>query len=161
MAFRPRVMTERDFLSRSRHLAPGPTAKVPDNIMTRLVTYIPTEVVGGYVTGSGLVNGLVDQHKGFLGMLPIGWFWLVFCVFLVLSVVYTFLATRDDGKPQWYQTAVAPLAFSAWAFALGGPFKIWLGDDYNSAGAAVLLFLVTTMIPVADKIVDTLTKPKQ
>jgi hypothetical protein len=118
--------------------------------MGRIVKYIPGEVIGLYVTLSGILEGSVQAGGGLGGGLAT-WYWIGFAVFLALSPLWMWLSTARAGKPtQWYQVVVTPLAFSAWAFALGGPFRATF--QYNPAVGSVVLLLVTAAIGLFDEV---------
>jgi hypothetical protein len=156
---RPRVLTYR-FDPPARILAKT-EAPPEDNAMDRIVKYIPGEVVGSYVSLSGLIMGLPPSAH-FLGLRQITWYWIGFGVMFVLSPIWMYLSTDRPGKaPQWYQVIITPVAFFFWAFALGGPFKMALGDfsdtpagSWSSVGASILLTIATIFFGLFDLWLD-------
>src|SRR5262249_47969707 len=122
---RPRV--DSDWVDGPTQTTLAATTRGEDqNLMGRIVKYIPGEVVGLYVALSGIMEGQVMSGRGF-GLTLEEWYWLGFWVFLGLSPFWMLLSTARAGKPtQWYQVAVTPFAFFFWALALGGPFKLTL-----------------------------------
>jgi hypothetical protein len=150
--FRPRVITERELRARETpFVAASPSS---DDFGSRLIKYIPAEIVGAYVFIAGLIQGLLTEEKSFLSLRGITWLWISVCVFFILSPIYMYNASRTKSEPpQWFQVCCAPIAFLAWAFALGGPFESAM-SDYNAAGGSIVLVLVSTAIPALDKLID-------
>jgi len=147
---RPRVITERSLRS-GRSLLSEPSS---DAFMERLVKYIPSEIIGGYIVVSGFIEGLITSDKTFLHLDAVSWLWFVMVTFSILTFVYMLFAPRADGESvQWFQALTAPVAFLAWSFALGGPFEKTL-SDYDKAGAAFLLVIVSLIIPAVDLAID-------
>jgi len=108
-----------------------------DNYITRVVKYIPAEVVALYLTLQGLL-GAANQAEGVAA-------WCVLGGCLVGCVLYL---RRLSGVKHWSQITVSGLGFLAWAFALGGPFKTfsWYLPVY---GACVVAFF-TFLVPLVD-----------
>lgn len=155
---RPRVITERSL--RSGKMPLTDTEATPDQFTDRLVKYIPSEVVGGYVIVSGFIEGLTTKNTTFMHLGPTAWLWIVMVTFCVLAFIYMLFAPKSKGEPlPWFQAFSAPVAFLTWSFALGGPFEKSL-SDYNKAGAAFLLIIVSLIIPALDLAVDYFTRPK-
>lgn len=149
---RPRVITQRELEARETPFLATPPSS--DDFGSRLIKYIPAEIVGAYVVVAGLIQGLLTDKKTFLSLEPIMWLWISLSVFFVLSPVYMYNASRDRSEPpQWFQVWSAPVAFLSWAFALGGPFESTM-KDYNAAGGSIVLVLVSTAIPALDKLFD-------
>jgi hypothetical protein len=153
---RPRVITERA-LKETRETPFVATPPPADDFGSRLIKYIPAEIVGAYVVVAGLIQGLLTDGKSFLGLTAITWLWISVGVFFLLSPIYMYNASRERNEPpQWFQVWSAPVAFLAWAFALGGPFE-FVVTDYNAAGGSIVLVLVSTAIPALDKLIDRLS----
>lgn len=168
MAIRPRVITAREFLStpaaRESFFTESTAPPQADGYFSRLTAYIPSEIVGAYVFIAGLIKGgLMDaakegapaiHPKTFLGFSGISLLWASVIALTVISPFYMYLASNEKKRtPQWFQVCSSPFAFLTWAFALGGPFEIAV-KDYNSAGSAVLLVIVSLVIPGLDKLLD-------
>jgi len=65
-------------------------------------------------------------------------------------------AATWSARVQWFQVISSPFAFTAWAFAIGGPFaslSIW----EPQLGSLVLL-LASIVITAVDKFIDYLSK---
>ena len=154
--FRPRVITERELRARESPFVAAPPSS--DDFGSRLIKYIPAEIVGAYVVvWEGRIQGLITEEKSFLSLRGITWLWISVCVFLILAPIYMYNASRTKSeRPQWFQVWCAPIAFLAWAFALGGPFESAM-SDYNAAGGLIVLVLVSTAIPALDELIDRIT----
>ena len=108
-----------------------------DDYRTRLLTYIPADVVAAWVFLDRILH--VD---------PIGaptLHWIVFGVVLVLTPLWTWYATETPAFPV-SRVLTSTVAFAVWVFALGGPF-VRLGW-YTPMLAAVLLVLYTLAAPL-------------
>lgn len=141
-SLRPRVYTKAD-------AAADPTVE-PDGFLKKIVKYIPTEIVAAYVA-------LADALKPTAAVSPepadYSWLWGVFWILLVLTLPYTWFFTQETGKPKpIFQTIVAPIAFTAWVFALGGPFTEIKAEIGQPAIGTVALVLVLLMIPLVERI---------
>src|SRR5262249_29236545 len=99
--------------------APAPADSQPqgDSYLTRLIKYIPAEIIAIYVIVEGFVKG--GQLK-----VDTGQHWLIFAGFVIATPIYTFFATRQKGaSTATGQIIISIFSFAAWAFALGGPFE--------------------------------------
>ena len=134
---RPRVVTAQD-------AAADPSVS-EDSFFAKVVKYIPAEIVAGYVAAEGALEQAQDS-------VPLeSLLWIVSGVLLVLTPIWTYFATQQPGKPgPVFQAVVAPIAFAAWVFALGGPFafRAWYQPVYGT----LIIILVTIAIPLAEKI---------
>lgn len=111
--------------------ADGPGPLVPDPYLTRLLKYIPTEVVGAY-----LAIGAILRSAGPAFPLPHASTWL-FGVFLVATPLYLFRVAHVT-RPR--QLVISTLAFAAWALAMPGPFENLAGQP--ALGAALVVLFV-------------------
>jgi hypothetical protein len=119
--------------------APGPARlsvqAAFDDTITRLVKYIPAEVISGYTLLSGIVSGVAPTNSPLKSLAG----WAVFVVFTGLTPLYLWKVGQPSGA-QWWQLPISTVSFVLWAYALGGPFatvKIF-GFEYESWFAAVL-----------------------
>jgi hypothetical protein len=109
-----------------------------EGYLGRLAKYIPAEIIGLYLTTSGVIPNRAD---GTTRWLPI---WIVFVLNALLVPVFFYFATSSDKKtPLWPQIILASIAFPVWVFAIGGPFRYF--DWYQSWIAALLLSFVTVV----------------
>lgn len=88
----------------------------PDDYASRIVKYIPADVVALYIGLVGLVPADYENRQTTL--------WAVFAVGVIVTPIYLLRVTKDPvtKKPLIPQVFIGTLAFAIWAFALGGPF---------------------------------------
>ncbi|WP_008310073.1 hypothetical protein [Leptolyngbya sp. PCC 6406] len=117
-----------------------PEAQV-DGYFDRLLKYIPADVVGLWLTGSGLIRSQAADTS------RVGLLWLLFIVGLVFSFFWTRKQTRAAGQPTpWRQIGLSCLSFFVWVFAIGGPFAEY--SLYEPLYGSLLLLIYTTAIPL-------------
>lgn len=110
-----------------------------DDYASKLLKYIPAEIVAGFVAIDGIIKSVTD--------VPAAVGWIVFLVLLVLTPFYIWRVTTEADKSLAVaQIAVSTIAFFVWVFAVGGPFSSlgWYMPLYG----AVLLVLYTLTVPV-------------
>ena len=123
--------------------APPPDSKVTDSYAEKLVKFIPADILAAYVAISG-ITASNDQ--------PLWLSWGVFGVLLALTPLYVCLVKTDPPGIAWSKTfhwVAACLAFTSWAFAMGGPFAATF-DWYQPYLGSVVLILTTLIIPVME-----------
>lgn len=111
------------------------TAPAPDTYTSRLLKYIPSEVIAVYLTLTALLRASAAPDR----MLE----WLVFAFGVVVTPLYLWRVQRV-WKP--LQLVLSTVAFVVWAFALGGPFLslTW----YTAVYGGLLLTAYTFLIPI-------------
>jgi len=114
------------------------TAAAPDDYLSRLIKYIPAEVVAVYLAMQAIVSSATDAP---------GWLiWAVFGGLLVLTPLYLRRVARVD---KWVQISLSALAFVVWVFALpDGPFTSF--DWYNPVYPALALIFATFVFPIIE-----------
>jgi hypothetical protein len=123
---------------------PPPDSKVTDSYFEKLVKYIPADIVAGYVAIAGILN----EHNND----PLWVTWAVFGTLLALTPLYVcYLKTDPPGLTvnKTFHWVTACVAFTAWVFALGGPFAAsfaWYRPYFGS----IVLILTTLIIPVME-----------
>lgn len=107
-----------------------------DEYTSRLLKFIPAEVVAVYLALDGVVKAAASQ-------LPHKTLWVVFLVLLIATPLYLWRVAKVTKKAQ---LVVSTVSFAVWVFTLGGPFAglSW----YQPAYGAMLLPLYTFLIPV-------------
>jgi hypothetical protein len=112
-----------------------------DGYFDRLLKYIPADVVGLWLTGSGLVQSQADNQT------RIGLLWMLFVVGLVFSFFWTRKQTAEAKKPiAWQQILLSCGSFFVWVFAIGGPFAEL--PLYKPLYGSLLLLIYTSFIPL-------------
>lgn len=114
--------------------APSPTE---DDYKSRLLKYIPAEIIAVYLTMDGVVKSAAAQ----LSVAQIEW--VIFVILLVATPLYLW---RIAGVTKIVQLCVSTISFAVWVFTLGGPFAFttW----YHPAFGALLLPLYTFLLPI-------------
>ncbi len=119
-------------------LTEGPEPpKVPDDYKTRLLKYIPGEVVALYIFLEGIVKSAAD--------VPHAIYWVIFCVGALGTYLYLLRVAKVEKQ---VQLIISVVAFCVWAFALGGPFAqlAW----YKPVYGALLLPIYTFFVPMIE-----------
>ena len=102
-------------------------AAVPDDYLGRLVKYIPAEIVGLYLT----LTGIVPKTPSNIDLKVL---WCIFGACAVLTPLYLYFSTRHptDGRgPLLIQIILGTVAFPCWALAIGG--NMWSGFGWYKA----------------------------
>jgi len=117
------------------------TEKKVDGYFDRVLKYIPADVIGLWLTGSGLIQGQTDPGS------RVGLLWLLFVSGLVFSFFWTRKQTVEPGRAiAWQQIFLSCGAFVVWVFAIGGPFAEL--SFYKPLYGSLLLLVYTTAIPL-------------
>jgi hypothetical protein len=127
-----------------------PTVNKDDHYFGKIIKYIPTEVVAGYVTLSGFVKVLHPPHSQFT------WFCILSIGLLVLTPLY-FLVSTSASINSYRHAVAGTIAFAVWVFATGGPFQASCGNPndcwYSPAIGSIVLGLVCLTLPFIERIV--------
>ena len=118
-------------------------AQTRDDYLGRLVKYIPTEIVGGYVATLGFVPPPARNKSAGVVM------WLVFAGGWIVTPLFLGFAAWEPkaGKGTlWIQVLLGSVAFPVWALALGGPFATLSWYDENRYICSIVLVFVTAII---------------
>lgn len=118
----------------TRYQSPNGAKNSVDSYFDRIIKYIPSDIVGGWVAVTGLINsGGQDIPKDIL-------LWVGFVAGIILTALWTHKQTSvPNKKPAITQTLVAIISFIVWVFALGGPFAN-LAFYRSLYGALLLIF---------------------
>jgi len=111
--------------------------KTGDDYLTRLMKYIPAELIALYLT----MNSMVEPKTNWTA------YWITFVIVFGLVPIFYWRTTKMKGKPTlWSQILLSSIAFPLWVFAIGGPFREfdkWYDGHQWIAGWSVALFTVT------------------
>ena len=133
------ILTQRDIdaLAGARGSSPAPT---PDDYGSRILKYIPAEVVTVYIAVQGIITA-ADPAGPNATIL-----WIAFGILLALTPVYLWRITHVTKAPQ---LVIATVAFAVWVFALGGPFAFlpWYQAVYGAVLLPLFTFIVGIIIP--------------
>lgn len=102
--------------------------KNEDQYLDRVAKYVPTEVVGGYVSLDGILSaqpaaasGAIPTLGGALGATLGSVSGAIFLFCLVAAPLYIYVVARRTGAAVWRaQALIAALAFIVWAYAIKG-----------------------------------------
>ena len=139
--------------------AQGATQSQGDSYLTRLVKYIPSEIIAVYVLVEGFIGTNLPNSTTSNGQFKLDHQtqFLVFAAFLIATPIYTAIATSKKGLPPAVaQIIISIVSFAAWAFALGGPFTTL--TNYASQGPGLSAIVLPVVVLVAGFVVP---KPQQ
>lgn len=151
-----------------------PQIKADDNYLTRIIKYIPAEIITVYTAIVGLFvenkelisNGIKStQLVAPNNMLMTYYFTLLFII--VVTPVWTYLSVYDNPnvpepptktKRAIFHSCIATVSFIVWIYAVGDRMFIALLNSwsysYNSKFASVMLILFTVLIvPLLEKLI--------
>lgn len=121
-------------------------------LLGRLISYIPADIVGGYVVVIGFIPTTSKSNTAQ---------WIIAAVFLVLTaviVIATYMSKvtgmdRRPGRWPWYRVVGSLVAFGTWVFALPaspfesiGGYALWL----RPLLMVVVTILLTCFAPFLD-----------
>lgn len=110
-----------------------------DDYFSRLLKYIPSEIIMAYISVEGVLRSAYDGKAVPTEML----LWYVAGVLLVLTPLWMW---RVMGVKRFSQLLLSTLSFAVWLFAMGGPFRAL--DWYEPALGGVALPLYTLLVPI-------------
>ena len=128
------IITEKDVEDARLESTATAGPNKPDDYLTRLLKYIPAEMVALWVTTYGIAS--VDIPFEIIT-------WLIFIAILVLTPLYLWRLQKVNNK---LQLGLSTVSFAVWVFALGGPFALY--SWYNTVYGALLLPFITILIPI-------------
>jgi hypothetical protein len=119
--------------------APAPDTSL-NTYLDKLMKFIPADVVGLYLVGSGIIP---DSQRGYLLV------WGLFCLAAVVAERAYYTRDTSSSKPvQWGTVVVSTVAFVIWIYSLGGPFKAYLGNAYQPFVGSLLVLGWTFVVPM-------------
>jgi hypothetical protein len=123
---------------------PPPDTKTTDSYFEKLIKYIPSDIVGAYVAIAGILSTNSNE--------PLWLTWAVFGALFTLTPLYVcYIKTDPPGfmTSKIFHWVTSCVAFTAWVFALGGPFAATF-TWYKPYLGSICLILVTLIIPVIE-----------
>lgn len=117
----------------------GVTVPSEDDYLTKLVKYVPLEVLGAYLLMQGVVTSNVSKKHDlaiWLGVLLVG--------FLVITIIYDRMVLNVVRKAQ---IAISVIGLAVYVFSLGGWFATttWYQQWYASIALPLFGLLVAIM----------------
>ncbi|WP_022668023.1 adenylylsulfate reductase subunit beta [Desulfospira joergensenii] len=107
----------------------------PDKYKSRLLKYIPAEIIALYMTLDSLIRSLEKT--------PIGIYWVIVIFCLVSTYLYLWRVQKVKKQAQLFISVMACLV---WIFAIGGPFAYL--NWYNPVYGGLLLPAYTFSIAI-------------
>jgi hypothetical protein len=87
-----------------------------DGYFDKVIKYIPSDIVGGWVAVTGLIKSADNVPTNLL-------LWIAFGAGIILTLLWTLKQTSEPGKKTAKtQIIISTFSFAVWVFALGGPF---------------------------------------
>jgi hypothetical protein len=115
-----------------------------DGYFDKLLKYIPTEIVGGWIAITGLIKSASDIPTNTI-------LWILLIVFTGLTAAYILQQTSEPKKPLAIkQTTISSIAFIVWVFALGEPFDSL--SFYSPIYGSILLIVYNLTIPLINPV---------
>ena len=135
------IVTANDLLikqARGNEQAAGvqPINMSKDGYFNRLLKYIPTEIVGLYLTLNNIINIQEKNTQAWMS-------WFIFAICLIFIPLYLNRVLKVKKK---IQILISSISFVVWAYALGGPFATC--GLFNNLFAALLLPIYTVLISI-------------
>jgi hypothetical protein len=104
-----------------------------DTYFDKVIKYIPSDIVGGWIAVTGLINSASNVPTSLL-------LWIGFGVGIVLTALWTHKQTSvPNMQLARTQILISTGSFIVWVFALGGPFAT-LGFYRPLYGSLLLIF---------------------
>jgi len=122
------------------------TVNRADNYMSRVLKYIPSEIVMAYISIDGVLRTCYNPNLWADRQMLSNLLWIVSAFLTVLTPLWLW---RVGGVKRFSQLFISTLSVPVWLFALGGPFALlpW----YRPALGAVALPLYTLMLPIISR----------
>lgn len=114
----------------------------PDDYITKLLKYIPSEVIVLYLTLDPLVRPAKSTFQNEYAAIH----WIIFICGIILTPIYL---SRIQKVKKKTQLLISSLAFIVWVFAIGGPF-VYL-DWYKPLYGGILLPIYTATISLFEE----------
>jgi len=128
----------------------GPAPDIGKEYIDRLVKLIPSEVVGLYIAGKGVIQAKFDPA---ITPPPAGedWYWIGWTLVCFLAVILSRAwATRDPETgtpPQWGAVAIAALSFVFWIYTLGDIFSRVTPHYWSPVIGTLTVMVWTFLVP--------------
>jgi hypothetical protein len=122
------------------------TVNRADNYMSRVLKYIPTEIVMAYLSIDGVLRSCYNPNVWADRQILLRLLWGISAVLTILTPLWLWRVMGVRRRPQ---IIISTLSVPVWLFALGGPFNLlhW----YRPALGAIALPLYTLMLPIISR----------
>ena len=122
------------------------TVNKADNYMSRVLKYIPSEIVMAYLSIDGVLRSCYNPNVWADRQMLLRLLWGISAVLTILTPLWLWRVMGVRRRPQ---LIISTLSVPVWLFALGGPFDLlyW----YRPALGAVVLPLYTLILPIISR----------
>lgn len=110
-----------------------------DTYLSRLLKYIPSEIVMVYISIEGVLRGTYASNPKRLE----DSLWILFSVLLLLTPFWLWRVMRVKTLGHLF---LSTLSLVVWMFAIGGPFTTF--EWYHASLGAITLPIYTLLVPI-------------
>ncbi len=110
-----------------------------DSYLSRLLKYIPTEIVMVFVSVEGVLRSSFADHPAYLEM----GLWILAGTLTFLTPLWLWRVMRVKSFRHLFLSTISMVL---WMFAIGGPFTFF--DWYNQSLGSVVLPIYTLLVPI-------------
>jgi hypothetical protein len=122
------------------------TVNRADNYMSRVLKYIPSEIVVAYISMDGILRTCYDPNLWADRQILLKLLWIISAILTVLTPLWLWRVMRVRRLSQLF---ISTISVPVWLFALGGPFALL--DWYRPALGAIVLPLYTLILPIISR----------
>ena len=122
------------------------TVNRADDYMSRLLKYIPSEIVMAYISIDGVLRTCYNPNVWADRPMLMKVLWIVSGILTVLTPLWLWRVMRVRKFSQLF---ISTISVPVWLFALGGPFVLL--DWYRPALGAVALPIYTLILPIISR----------
>jgi hypothetical protein len=122
------------------------TVNRADSYTSRLLKYIPSEIVMAYISIDGVLRTCYNPNLWAERQMLTKVLWIVAAILTVLTPLWLWRVMRVR---RFSQLLISTISVPVWLFALGGPFSMlpW----YRPALGAVALPIYTLILPIISR----------
>jgi hypothetical protein len=122
------------------------TVNRADTYMSRVLKYIPSEIVMAYISIDGMLRTCYNPNLWADRQMLLKLLWIVSAILTVLTPLWLWRVMRVRRLSQLF---ISTISVPVWLFALGGPFSLL--DWYRPALGAIALPLYTLILPIISR----------
>jgi hypothetical protein len=122
------------------------TVNRADTYMSRVLKYIPSEIVMAYISIDGMLRTCYNPDLWADRRMLLKLLWIVSAILTVLTPLWLWRVMRVRRLSQLF---ISTISVPVWLFALGGPFSLL--DWYRPALGAIALPLYTLVLPIISR----------
>jgi hypothetical protein len=122
------------------------TVNRADTYMSRVLKYIPSEIVMAYISIDGMLRTCYNPNLWADRQMLLKLLWIISAILTVLTPLWLWRVMRVRRLSQLF---ISTISVPVWLFALGGPFSLL--DWYRPALGAIALPLYTLVLPIISR----------